>query len=598
MTQPNSPQYKFGGQICTNLVEVGQALANDWDLAIQHLERGYIDRWIEDDLKDYDLKIAIDNIRQSCEGDRAMELFLIIKAFSPEGPYCYRGVVLEKESLLAVAHSDSEEALAFICELYSKKILTWADTSSDEPFFSNLDATWRREVSAYFDKAKKFFRYEDLWKNHSSLALDVLRQNPDQLDLLNSSDEDVYEQKASQITHTVKQLTLLHILIAVTYLEKSLSESGTEHSPSKLSNVAPTSFWTKDSPSDKFAEEHEYAMQRAWFSDLFGKDERNLGSFILERLAVPNVAVFVKQRKNNIENIEQRTKSVGDRLFGLPLKHTVLGFAGLVLVLIVVGFFSDNILIIGAAIAVPSFVAFRPVPESLQHRADDRVGDYMLALLAAFSALIIVGITTSSDDTIPPILQLGILCGAGALAVLMVYRRTTQFKKIRSVHIRSMNDGLTGSARRLAPVEVLERIAEHLNPTKKSESGMVAGPRADSDYERASGPDYTQGKKSSSPMVSHGDGHSTTLAGYSIASDGTITTPLSDELSIDTQGRVNMKISDNLTLHSDGRYTTKMLEGLEVRSDGQISTDFLGFRVSSGGKDEKNKKKGFMDFWG
>ena len=91
------------------------------------------------------------------------------------------------------------------------------------------------------------------------------------------------------------------------------------------------------------------------------------------------------------------------------------------------------------------------------------------------------------------------------------------------------------------------------------------------------------------------DGVSMNAAGFNLGPDGTATFEVMDGVSMDSDGNWNMRVVDGVTMHSDGEWTTRMMDGVEVRSDGQVSQEFMGWRISSGGKDEDDKGRGLFE---
>ena len=60
-TRSDKP-YKLGDGSYTTLAELAAALAENHELAGEHIERGYVQKWIEEDLRDYDARIALDKL--------------------------------------------------------------------------------------------------------------------------------------------------------------------------------------------------------------------------------------------------------------------------------------------------------------------------------------------------------------------------------------------------------------------------------------------------------------------------------------------------------------------------------------------------------
>lgn len=600
MSQAFNATYKFRGQTCESLAQLGVALASDWDHALEHFERGYIDQWVEKDLKDYDLKIEIDKIRSENES-QALQLFLLIRRLSPEQPACYRGITIDKETLLSIAQNESDQACQFFNELYSRKILTMSDVSPEEPFFSNLDSTWRREVEQYFSHSKKFFTYRDVWKDHSALAARMLRENPSEM-LIQLSEEN-YDSAVTLVNHSAKHQIFRPIIEAVLSLEESIGEGGLESGAplSNLANVAPRSFWTEEYTPEPFNADKDLAKCKSWVNDLTKESDESLGRFVLLRKVISPVADRVKGELKAIEEFEKTTEPFGRKFLNVPLETAVIAAAVVMIALVLSGLVTSREWVVWFGVAIVLLLAFAPIPQELRSAPTDMVGKKLLAISGA-GGLAFMLVAVAQEMNASFVEGLGMFAVSGFLAILLFWGRQKELRKIRSRRIEQMNSALYGTSEKLPHKEVLERMDRVLNPNRGSSSDSVDQSTGHSNHLSNVPPqtstDDSSGSRKSGPSVSHGDGYSTTIAGYSIGSDGTITTPLSRNVSIDSKGGLNTRVTDNVTIHSDGKYTTKLWDGFEVRSDGQVSTDFLGIRVSRGGKSDSGKKKGFSDFWG
>ena len=63
--------YKLGEHECANLADLAAAMAENNETAAEHIERGYIQKWLEDELREYDARIALDKLLEENDPERA-----------------------------------------------------------------------------------------------------------------------------------------------------------------------------------------------------------------------------------------------------------------------------------------------------------------------------------------------------------------------------------------------------------------------------------------------------------------------------------------------------------------------------------------------
>ena len=67
---------------------------DSWEEGKKRLFRGQISKWIEDDLKEYEIASKIDDIREDKTLSEDLALFNAIYTMNPKLPFVFRGITL------------------------------------------------------------------------------------------------------------------------------------------------------------------------------------------------------------------------------------------------------------------------------------------------------------------------------------------------------------------------------------------------------------------------------------------------------------------------------------------------------------------------
>ncbi len=113
-TVPYRP-YTLSGTTCATPLALAAALLQFWDEGIKHLTRGFILKWIADEVKDYDLSSYLTDL---AEGDLSLDarLAALVYRIDPTLPPVWKGRDVSRPALLAWANAvqkDGTEREAF-----------------------------------------------------------------------------------------------------------------------------------------------------------------------------------------------------------------------------------------------------------------------------------------------------------------------------------------------------------------------------------------------------------------------------------------------------------------------------------------------------
>lgn len=79
--QTSDRSYNLGEIGCEDLAQLAAAMVENPELAHEHLSRGYIQKWLEEDLRNYDAKIALDKL---LEGPADFALWEFAARYAPD----------------------------------------------------------------------------------------------------------------------------------------------------------------------------------------------------------------------------------------------------------------------------------------------------------------------------------------------------------------------------------------------------------------------------------------------------------------------------------------------------------------------------------
>ena len=89
--------YKFGGKEYYEAAALGEALAKQWDEAVKHLGRGYIAKWVEEEIRDASLASALADVVEDKQLDPEQRLAVALLAMAPQLPLTWRGDLITRE---------------------------------------------------------------------------------------------------------------------------------------------------------------------------------------------------------------------------------------------------------------------------------------------------------------------------------------------------------------------------------------------------------------------------------------------------------------------------------------------------------------------
>lgn len=99
--------YKFCGKETSDPKELAALLGENWSEAGKHIFRGFVGKWIESELGDYDLAIQLSDITGDFSMDTDQKLMVALMVLNPDMPPVYKGAVLD----IVWCQNNLEEAL-------------------------------------------------------------------------------------------------------------------------------------------------------------------------------------------------------------------------------------------------------------------------------------------------------------------------------------------------------------------------------------------------------------------------------------------------------------------------------------------------------
>ena len=143
--------YKFGGKEYYEAAALAEALAQQWDEAVKHLGRGYIAKWVEEELRDASLASSLADVAEDQELDAEPRLAVSLLAIAPQLPLTWRGTVVTPEWVQAEAAQGKR--------LLESSVPEWLERLRSERWLSELKRRWQAEREALgqlMDPAKDF----------------------------------------------------------------------------------------------------------------------------------------------------------------------------------------------------------------------------------------------------------------------------------------------------------------------------------------------------------------------------------------------------------------------------------------------------------
>lgn len=603
----NIRSYTLGERECATLAELAAAMNEDLSTAIEHLDRGYIQKWIEEDLRAFDARIELDRLMEKYQWDRAVFEF----AYSHGGgvvPNVY-GLPLDEELMTALFKQrlkDDYIGVDSSMKMFAVKLFDWR-LLTDQRFFpgndrlARIDAIWREECDRYFTARGDMLLYEAVY-TVPGLSLD----------------DYLYSNRA----------------IELTFAERALNPGGPppEHYQEACEAVAAggtleilIELWTADEPNRGLKSAYpiegglighqlEDACKRPWFVDYRARrGERSLGV----EAALRDAARIATRQTWFLENSDKEAAAnpdiqgapsmpLDERISALiskldPVKQAAL-FAIPVFLLLLTFDMGDRWfdergsygwLDAGAALAVGLTIGLVPLRLVSLSKPGDSARSWLklpvLGLIAFFTGSIMITIFKADLYYSTVMYEAGFALLAAAAGFFR--NNMLAFKEGKRREKEVAQPGNVDSTNRISLIRlnaIFFPEETHLIPPAE---------RTYADYQTIAAMQH--GGKVSGTVLQHADarspvapnnpnGVSVNAAGLNFGG-GNTTFDVVDGVSMDTQGNWNMRVVDGVTLHSDGKHTTRVTDGLDIRSDGQISSEVGGFRFSFGGKDDKKK---------
>ena len=132
--------YKFGGKEYYEAAALGEALAKQWDEAVKHLGRGYIAKWVEEEIRDASLASALADVVEDKQLDPEQRLAVALLAMAPQLPLTWRGDLITREWTQLNAPQAKR--------LLNSNVPQWLERLRSECWLSDLDRFWQVERNA------------------------------------------------------------------------------------------------------------------------------------------------------------------------------------------------------------------------------------------------------------------------------------------------------------------------------------------------------------------------------------------------------------------------------------------------------------------
>lgn len=579
--------YKLGERECASLADLAAAMAENNETAAEHIERGYIQKWLEEELREYDARIALDKLLE--ENVPELAFFEFALRYAPDWTPVIEGFPVQPEFLdeyLPQLLKDdyvvsTPELLRFAAKLYHWNVLTDERVSGGNERWAAIDAAWRRE---YHDAALthgETLLYRSFWKVPGNTVESFLIEDR-HVELV------LARAAAKSADHDPEEFEKAKLILAAKEKLALLAELWVADNPS-----------AQQSPRLKVEDGlyYEQAMKRAWFADMLKSDEfRTPG----REAALHSAAKIAAYQQSDVEHQAEKAEAeaaasdkpgipsrIDQKLSAIDPKVRAAAFA---LGLFVPLFYYDRyggsalwgLLCWAMMAATIGAGIMRVLPVKPEKRWIDVLGAFFIgwALISYFAIDI---------DASAFLYEAALGAAAGAIGFfwpqLGGVRRKQLERDARDAQAAiDPNDTKRISPDALAKMFFPELILQIPFAQRTArEKEFAAAVR----YGHADTTGLTRFADPRSPVApNHGGGMSVNAGGFNVASDGTTTTQLMDGVSFDNNNNWNVRVADGVTVHSDGKHTVSM-GGFDVRSDGQISTEVAGVRISSKGKDEK-----------
>lgn len=579
--------YKLGERECAGLADLAAAMAENNETAAEHFDRGYIQKWLEEELREYDARIALDKLLEENAPEHAFFEFAL--RYAPDWTPTIDGFRVQPEFLDQYLPQllkedyvvSTSELLRFAAKLYDWNVLTDERVSGGNQRWAAIDAAWRREYNDAALTRGETLLYRSLWKVPGD-ALDSFLMGDRNLELV------LARAAAKSPDHDPAQFEQVKTMLAAKEKLALLAELWVAEDPA-----------THSSPRLKVEDGLYYqrAMKRAWFADMVGSDTPRTPGREAELHTAAKIAA---RQQEDVERQAEKAEAdaatpakegilvrIDSKISALDPKVRAGAFAlGLFVPLFFYERYTGSVLwglLCWAALAATIGAGvMRVMPIKPDKRWIDVVG-------AIFIGWALFSYFAMDLDRSAFLYEAALGAVAGAIGFfwsqLGSVRRKTREREAEAA--RAAAD--PNDARRISPdalaklffPELILQIPFSQRTQREKEFAAAV------EYGNADRTGMNRFADPRSPVApNHGGGMSVSAGGFNMASDGTATTQLMDGVSFDNKDNWNVRVADGVTVHTDGKHTISM-GGFDVRSDGQISTEIGGVRVSSKGKDEK-----------
>ncbi|WP_157799466.1 hypothetical protein [Qipengyuania seohaensis] len=593
--------YKFAGAECHSTAELAASMVANEDVAKEHINEGYVQKWLEDEARDYDAKLMLDKLLDEHEGSRA--LFEFAMANCPDWTPETMGVPLNEETVRDYfkqhLHDDYVNSTAFSVRLagrlYEWHLLTDERVFGKSAELAQIDAIWREELQRALTARGDMLLYESLYSVPGFDLGNSLFANRDlELDFATQalSGSDTPSREFIDATEYVSTSAHSEILSELFGTDKCERDASSRY------------------PVEK-AFRYERACEREWFKDLIARQgRRTIGPEAFLRtaalIAADQADALERVREDAAEKVAAEPDTLEDKITGfidkLDRKKQAILFAAPVFVLLLfymssaryIDDLSFSWLNLAAYIAVGLTIGLAPLRlfdfSGKDSDARRKLKVPILGVLAAGIGFVLV-LSFQRELYNSTVVYEALFAIAAGLAgyfrePMLAFRR----KRMRATASKTAERGDKNNTKRMnirrLQVTFFPELVMKLprNEWTWRDHQVAAAMRNGSEPN----PVTVQHADRRSPVAPNNPGGLSVNSGGANYAGDRATFEVMDGVSMDTEGNWNMRAMDGVTLHSDGKHTVSM-GGIDVRSDGQMSTEIAGIRISSKGKDEKAK---------
>ena len=589
---PTIRPYKINDAECYSAKELAAAIRADGKQAAKHLTAGYIGKWLEEELRDYDAKIAHDKFVEAYLEPAAV--VYLAQFLDPETPpQLPRIGEINRENLLRLLEESRNpgtgEYSDFACSvallLFSQGLIRSEVVLKHASELEGLADAWQGALDDYLMARGEMLFQADIWNDPAGKLAEFLEDDR-QIELAYA---ELFDRKT--VVDDAYQMMLFNGTAATLF---DLLKAGPPYAG------AEPAFKLADHPM------FEAAIQRRWYADLNSTGTSSIGrqAFLRDIVHIPSHETVLKGIFEKLDPADGIEKNWFERL-SQPVKAGLMG-GPLFLMAWFITERSDTwtFLLIPLALVAVIFAVISSAVK-LETKAA------IWVVLGSFVAALLFFVWCADAGIIGTFMG-GIMFGAiggglGWACDPLIEKRNQ--KEVDAIKAKRMKGFIETGAKL-----TLDDLRRKFFPPSLEEIPMQN--RTMDDYRRDTALRHGEALpgdwsadaaavRKSGVAPNHGPGMSYTIAGINVASDGTRTYEVVDGLSIDEDGGYNTRVVDGVTLHSDGKYTTRVTKGIDIRSDGQVSTEAGGFRFSFGGKDKKKdewdwgtgqkKEKGWFD---